>query len=166
MSSFILLTYHKFWRQCELSLSPIWKSLCTHHSVLVNNVECRCHSSYKRKKSIRNQLQKFSPHSSRHNLSCRPFVFVILSLIWLCCAILSVTKLPKSAGFLFSICSSVCSWTCFNMSIMLADIDATCASLGYYDGQKYIPETHVLQGLKVNFTNNSTRSFSINSLRL
>lgn len=32
---------------------------------------------------------------------------------------------------------------------MLADIDATCASLGYYDGSKYIPEPDALQGLKV-----------------
>lgn len=35
------------------------------------------------------------------------------------------------------------------MSIMLADIDATCASLGYYDGKNYIPEPDALQGLKV-----------------
>lgn len=35
------------------------------------------------------------------------------------------------------------------MSAMLADIDATCASLGYYDGAKYIPEPDALQGLKV-----------------
>lgn len=33
--------------------------------------------------------------------------------------------------------------------MMLADIDATCASLGYYDGSKYIPEPDALQGLKV-----------------
>lgn len=35
------------------------------------------------------------------------------------------------------------------MSNMLADIDATCASLGYYDGQTYIAEIDALQGLKV-----------------
>lgn len=35
------------------------------------------------------------------------------------------------------------------MSIMLADIDATCASLGYYDGKTYVPEPDALQGLKV-----------------
>lgn len=35
------------------------------------------------------------------------------------------------------------------MSIMLADIDATCASLGFYDGENYIPEPDALQGLKV-----------------
>lgn len=35
------------------------------------------------------------------------------------------------------------------MSIMLADIDATCASLGYYDGKNYVPEPDALQGLKV-----------------
>lgn len=35
------------------------------------------------------------------------------------------------------------------MSIMLADIDATCASLGYYDGKIYIPEPDALQALKV-----------------
>lgn len=35
---------------------------------------------------------------------------------------------------------------------MLADIDATCASLGYYDGSKYIPEPDALQGLKVTAT--------------
>ncbi|XP_031631724.1 protein timeless homolog [Contarinia nasturtii] len=34
------------------------------------------------------------------------------------------------------------------MSIMLADIDATCASLGYYDGKKYVAEPDALQGLK------------------
>lgn len=37
------------------------------------------------------------------------------------------------------------------MSIMLADIDATCASLGYYDGKNYVPEPDALQGLKVTF---------------
>lgn len=37
------------------------------------------------------------------------------------------------------------------MSIMLADIDATCASLGYYDGKNYVPEPDALQGLKVKF---------------
>lgn len=36
------------------------------------------------------------------------------------------------------------------MSVMLADIDATCASLGYYDGKTYVPEPDALQGLKVN----------------
>lgn len=35
------------------------------------------------------------------------------------------------------------------MSVMLADIDATCASLGYHDGKNYIPEPDALQGLKV-----------------
>lgn len=35
------------------------------------------------------------------------------------------------------------------MSIVLADIDATCASLGYYDGKTYVPEPDALQGLKV-----------------
>lgn len=35
------------------------------------------------------------------------------------------------------------------MSIMLADIDATCASLGYYDGKNYVPESDALQALKV-----------------
>lgn len=35
------------------------------------------------------------------------------------------------------------------MSIMLADIDATCASLGYYDGKTYLSEPDALQGLKV-----------------
>lgn len=35
------------------------------------------------------------------------------------------------------------------MSIMLADIDATCASLGYYDGKNYVPEPDALQSLKV-----------------
>lgn len=40
------------------------------------------------------------------------------------------------------------------MSMMLADIDATCASLGYYDGSKYIPEPDALQGLKVSATLN------------
>lgn len=35
------------------------------------------------------------------------------------------------------------------MAAMLADIDATCASLGYYDGTNYIPEKDSLQCLKV-----------------
>lgn len=37
------------------------------------------------------------------------------------------------------------------MSALLADIDATCASLGYYDGTTYHPEPDSLQGLKVYF---------------
>lgn len=36
------------------------------------------------------------------------------------------------------------------MSVMLADIDATCASLGYYDGKIYVADPDSLQGLKVN----------------
>lgn len=36
------------------------------------------------------------------------------------------------------------------MSIILADIDATCASLGYYDGKTYVPEPTALHELKVN----------------
>lgn len=35
------------------------------------------------------------------------------------------------------------------MSILLADIDATCSSLGYYDGSKYYIETDAIQCLKV-----------------
>lgn len=35
------------------------------------------------------------------------------------------------------------------MSSMLADIDATCASLGYNDGKQYIAEPDALSGLKV-----------------
>lgn len=35
------------------------------------------------------------------------------------------------------------------MSALLADIDATCAALGYYDGTTYHPEPDSLQGLKV-----------------
>lgn len=38
---------------------------------------------------------------------------------------------------------------------MLADIDATCASLGYYDGTNYIPEPDALQGLKVSIIQNT-----------
>lgn len=38
------------------------------------------------------------------------------------------------------------------MSALLADIDATCASLGYYDGTTYHPESDSLQGLKVRST--------------
>ncbi|XP_055901939.1 protein timeless homolog [Eupeodes corollae] len=34
------------------------------------------------------------------------------------------------------------------MSILLADIDATCAALGYSDGNKYLAEPDALQGLK------------------
>lgn len=35
------------------------------------------------------------------------------------------------------------------MSAILADIDATCASLGYSDGITYHPEPNTLHGLKV-----------------
>lgn len=35
------------------------------------------------------------------------------------------------------------------MSSILADVDATCASLGYFDGKKYIAELDAIQGLKV-----------------
>lgn len=35
------------------------------------------------------------------------------------------------------------------MSILLADIDATCSSLGYNDGNKYYIEINALQALKV-----------------
>lgn len=35
------------------------------------------------------------------------------------------------------------------MSTIIADIDATCASLGYFDGKKYISDPDALQGLKV-----------------
>lgn len=38
------------------------------------------------------------------------------------------------------------------MSLLLADIDATCASLGYHDGEKYFIERDTLQGLKVLFS--------------
>ncbi|XP_055851009.1 protein timeless homolog [Episyrphus balteatus] len=34
------------------------------------------------------------------------------------------------------------------MSILLADIDATCAALGYSDGNKYLAEPDAIQGLK------------------
>lgn len=37
------------------------------------------------------------------------------------------------------------------MSILLADIDATCASLGYNDGSKYYIEEDALQSLKVSY---------------
>lgn len=37
------------------------------------------------------------------------------------------------------------------MSVILADIDATCASLGYNDGTRYHVESDSLQGLKVRF---------------
>ena len=37
------------------------------------------------------------------------------------------------------------------MSILLADIDATCSSLGYNDGSKYNIEDDALQSLKVSF---------------
>lgn len=37
------------------------------------------------------------------------------------------------------------------MSILLADIDATIASLGYNDGTRYHIEADSLQGLKVRF---------------
>ena len=36
------------------------------------------------------------------------------------------------------------------MSLLLADIDATCAALGYSDGQRYQAEPDAIQGLKVN----------------
>lgn len=35
------------------------------------------------------------------------------------------------------------------MSILLADIDATCAALGYNDGIKYQADPDAIQGLKV-----------------
>lgn len=35
------------------------------------------------------------------------------------------------------------------MSILLADIDATCSGLGYHDGNKYYMEEDALQSLKV-----------------
>lgn len=35
------------------------------------------------------------------------------------------------------------------MSVLLADIDATCAALGYSDGQRYQAEPDAIQGLKV-----------------
>lgn len=35
------------------------------------------------------------------------------------------------------------------MSALLADIDATCASLGYNDGNVYHPDPDAIQGLKV-----------------
>jgi timeless len=35
------------------------------------------------------------------------------------------------------------------MSMLLADIDATCASLGFFDGEKYQADSDALQGLKV-----------------
>lgn len=35
------------------------------------------------------------------------------------------------------------------MSTILADVDATCASLGYFDGNKYVADFNALQGLKV-----------------
>lgn len=35
------------------------------------------------------------------------------------------------------------------MSILLADIDATCAALGFNDGNVYHYEDDALQGLKV-----------------
>lgn len=35
------------------------------------------------------------------------------------------------------------------MSVLLADIDATCAALGYSDGQQYQAEPDAIQGLKV-----------------
>uniref|UniRef100_A0A0K8V7G8 Protein timeless n=1 Tax=Bactrocera latifrons TaxID=174628 RepID=A0A0K8V7G8_BACLA len=34
------------------------------------------------------------------------------------------------------------------MSILLADIDATCAALGYYDNERYLAEPDALQGLR------------------
>ena len=36
------------------------------------------------------------------------------------------------------------------MSLLLADIDATCAALGYSDGERYQAEPDAIQGLKVN----------------
>lgn len=35
------------------------------------------------------------------------------------------------------------------MSVLLADIDATCAALGYNDGIKYQADPDAIQGLKV-----------------
>lgn len=55
--------------------------------------------------------------------------------------------------FLFSIPNNcifgIPSYSSLNMSALLADIDATCAALGYNDGNAYHPEADALQGLKV-----------------
>lgn len=49
---------------------------------------------------------------------------------------------------IYSFC---CAWNfcVVNMSTMLADIDATSASLGYFDGNKYIADPEALLSLKV-----------------
>ncbi|KAH8385954.1 hypothetical protein KR200_008204 [Drosophila serrata] len=44
------------------------------------------------------------------------------------------------------------------MSVLLADIDATCASLGYSDGQKYQAEPDAAEGLKVFHSPHSIQS--------
>lgn len=36
------------------------------------------------------------------------------------------------------------------MSVLLADIDATCSSLGFHDGTKYYKDEDTMQSLKVN----------------
>lgn len=36
------------------------------------------------------------------------------------------------------------------MSILLADIDATCSGLGFHDGHKYYTANDAAQSLKVN----------------
>lgn len=46
------------------------------------------------------------------------------------------------------------------MSSILADIDATCASLGYDDGNHYIADPEALSGLKVLFKNRTKRTFN------
>lgn len=44
------------------------------------------------------------------------------------------------------------------MSILLADIDATCSALGIFTGDKYIAEPDALQGLKVTITSIQSNS--------
>lgn len=41
------------------------------------------------------------------------------------------------------------------MSVLLADIDATCAALGYDDGIKYQADPDAIQGLKVGPSTNA-----------
>lgn len=49
------------------------------------------------------------------------------------------------------------------MSILLADIDATCAALGYNDGIKYQADPDAIQGLKVSVDRRLYQEFAFNN---
>jgi hypothetical protein len=52
------------------------------------------------------------------------------------------------------------------MSILLADIDATCSNLGYHDGTSYYIEDDALQSLKVSFSLFLTKNANFNEKKI